>query len=263
MGSEVNGILVAAHELKTPLSLMRQLALSLEDTDDSSTRAHIQSQIISVSERAMRQVNDLTKIARLEDGLFEMEPVSVRGICESVWRELEPLFGYKHKSLHPVYTNRSRLAVANPDLLYSIVYNFCANAMHYSHSDTVSVLSVSDVYEKDTDDGAYAKYKDTDNPQTGARRNLPTKRNPNRIRIGVRDFGPALPAPIWREFRRGYLDRPTAIAMRPGSSGLGLYIASEFARHMHAELGAIRHRDGTSFFIELPISRQASLFRLD
>ena len=39
--------------------------------------------------------------------------------------------------------------------------------------------------------------------------------------------------------------------MRPGSTGLGLYISSQFARHMRAQLGAIRHRDGTSFFIEL------------
>ncbi len=30
MSVEVNGILVAAHELKAPLSLMRQLALALE-----------------------------------------------------------------------------------------------------------------------------------------------------------------------------------------------------------------------------------------
>lgn len=228
MGSEVNSILVAAHELKTPLSLMRQLALSLEGVEDTESRTYIQSQLVNVSERALRQVNDLTKIARLEDGLFAMEPVSVRGVCETVWRELDPLFGYKHKSLHLVYTNRSRLAVANPDLLHSIIYNFCANAMHYSDAETISILSVSDAH--------------------------------NKIRVGVRDFGPALPAPIWRELRRGYLDRPTAIAMRPGSSGLGLYIASEFARHMHAQLGAIRHRDGTSFFVELPVSKQASLF---
>lgn len=228
MISEVNGILVAAHELKTPLSLMRQLALSLDGATDSSSRSRIQSQIVNVSERALRQVNDLTKIARLEDGLFATEPVSVRGICDSVWRELEPLFGYDHKSLRPVYTNRSRLAVANPDLLYSIVYNFCANAVHYSSPDTASILSVSDSHEK--------------------------------IRIGVRDFGPALPTAVWRELKHGRLDRPTAIAMRPGSSGLGLYIASEFAHHMHAELGAVRHRDGTSFFVELPVSKQASLF---
>jgi len=228
MGSEVNGILVAAHELKTPLSLMRQLALSLDCADDGPSRARIQSQIVNVSERALRQVNDLTKIAHLEDGLFAMEPVSVRGVCEAVWRELEPLFGYDHKSLRPVYTNRSRLAVANQDLLYSIIYNFCANAVHYSNPGTASILSVSDSREK--------------------------------IRIGVRDFGPALPTTIWRELKRGRLDRPTAIAMRAGSSGLGLYIASEFARHMHANLGAVRHRDGTSFFVELPVSKQATLF---
>ena len=29
---------------------------------------------------------------------------------------------------------------------------------------------------------------------------------------------------------------------------------------MNARVGAVRHRDGTSFFVELPISRQASLF---
>lgn len=228
MGSEVNGILVAAHELKTPLSLMRQLALSLDYADNDVSRARIQSQIINVSERALRQVNDLTKIARLEDGLFAMEPVSVRAVCEAVSRELEPLFGYTHKSLHLVYTNRARLAVANHDLLYSIIYNFCANAIHYSSAETTSTLSVSDSRGK--------------------------------IRVGVRDYGPALPAPIWRALRRGYLDQPTAITMRPGSSGLGLYIASEFARHMHAQLGAVRHRDGTSFFVELPTSKQASLF---
>lgn len=78
MGSEVNSLLVAAHDLKAPLSLLRQLTLSLELADDSSTRSRIQNQLIATSERAMRQVNDLTKIARLEYGLFEMEPVSVR-----------------------------------------------------------------------------------------------------------------------------------------------------------------------------------------
>ena len=76
----------------------------------------------------------------------------------------------------------------------------------------------------------------------------------------MRDFGPALPTSVWRELKSGGLTRPTRIAMRPGSSGLGLYIASEFARYMHAELGAIRHRDGTSFFVDLPVSHQASLF---
>lgn len=224
--SEVNGILVAAHDLKAPLSLVRQLALSLDLAPDKPSRERIQSQIVSVSERALRQVNDLAKIARLEDGLFEMEPVSVRGLCEEVHQELAGLFTLDQRSLELFYHNRSRLAIANRELLHSVIYNLCTNALHYSDRGTSSVLAVHD--------------------------------NNNMIRVSVRDFGPALPTKIWQKLRTGSLEQPTSIAMRPGSSGIGLYVSSTFARHMHANFGAIRHADGTSFYIDVPISSQIS-----
>lgn len=228
MVREVNGVLAAAHDLKAPLNLVRQLALSLELAEDIATRERIQSQIVSVSDRAIKQINDLTKIARLEDGLFEMEPVGVRGLCEDVYSELRPLFTFEHRQLKITYRNRLRLAIANRELLRSIVYNFCTNALHYSSPQTSSQLLVSDVQGK--------------------------------IRIGVRDFGPALPTKIWRELQQGFISRPATIAMRPGSSGLGLYVASEFAKHMHTKIGTVRHRDGTSFFVDLPVSAQVSFF---
>lgn len=228
MISEVNSALVAAHELKAPLSLVRQLALALKFTDDTATQERLCEQLVNVSDRALLQVNDLTKVARLEDGLFAMEPVGVRGVCELVARDVGDLFGFDRKTLTIKYKNRQRLVIANPDLLYSIIYNFCTNAMHYSDLDTTSIMTVSDSKEK--------------------------------IRINVRDFGPALPSNIWRELQGGILKHPTAISMRPGSSGLGLYIASQFASYMHASLGAVRHRDGTSFFVDLPISKQTCLF---
>ena len=81
MTTEVNGIFIAAHELKSPLTLLRQLALSM-DLEDEMSLKDTQSKMIQVSERALRQVNDLTKISRLEDGLFELEPVSVRAVCD-------------------------------------------------------------------------------------------------------------------------------------------------------------------------------------
>ena len=82
----------------------------------------------------------------------------------------------------------------------------------------------------------------------------------DRVRVVVRDFGPELPTDVWREMNRGFVEKPTSIAMRPGSSGLGLFIASRFSRYMNAEVGAIRHRDGTSFYVDLMKSKQASLF---
>ena len=226
MEKEVDGILVAAHELKAPLAVLRQLALSFEDI--SGQNEHIRSKMVSVSERALKQVNDLVKIRRLEDGLFAMEPVAVREVCDAVTRELEYLFHYNKRDLYIRYSNRSRLVTANRDLLYSVVYNFLLNAMHYSGNETRAELAVRDFRDK--------------------------------VKIVVRDYGPALPMDVWREIKRGWVEKPTSIAMRPGSSGLGLYIASRFSRYMNANVGAVRHRDGTSFYVDLPISKQASLF---
>ena len=228
MEMEVDGILVAAHELKAPLAVLRQLALSFDEMN--STGEHIRAEMVDVSERAIKQVNDLIKVKRLEDGLFVMEPVSVRAVCDDVMRELYYLFKHNRRDLFVKYSNRSKLVMANRELLHSVVYNFLLNAMHYSGEETRAELRVKD-------------YHDT-------------------VRVTIRDYGPTLPMDVWKEMRRGWIEKPTSIAMRPGSSGLGLFIASKFSRYMNAEVGAVRHRDGTSFYVNLPISKQVSLFDL-
>lgn len=231
MVSEVNSfnsVMVAAHELKAPLSTMRQLAFALQLADAPDQRQHFCQQMIDLSDRALLQINDLAKVARLEGGLFAMEPVSVRGVCETVARDLQPLFQSEHKSLQLHYRNRQKLALANAELLYSIIYNFCTNAVHCSDRAASSTLTVKD--------------------------------SASAIQIAVRDFGPALPDPIWRQIQHGQADQCLPISMRPGSSSLGLYISMQFARHMHASLHAVRHRDGTSFYVDLPVSSQTCLF---
>lgn len=223
---EVDGVFVVAHELKAPLAVMRQLALSFDGAGAKDER--IRGELVNVSERAIRQVNDLTRVKRLEDGLFEMEPVAVREVCDAVTRELEHLYRYNKRSLCTKYSNKLRLVVANRELLYSVLYNFLVNAMHYSRDETRAELMVKDTKGK--------------------------------VRIVVRDYGPALPLDVWHSIKGGRIKRPLSVAMRPGSSGLGLYIASSFSRYMGGEVGAVRHRDGTSFYVELPVSKQARLF---
>lgn len=226
MDVEVDSILLAAHELKAPLAVLRQLALSFDGMDTANER--IRSEMVSVSERAIRQVNDLTRIKRLDERLFDMEPVAVRAVCDDVVKELMYLFRFNQRDLYIKYSNRANLVIANRELLRSVVYNFLLNAMHYSGVETRSELVVKDKKDK--------------------------------VRIVIRDYGPALPRDVWKEMKRGWIKKPTSIAMRPGSSGLGLFIASKFSRYMNANVGAVRHRDGTSFFVELPVSKQVSLF---
>lgn len=232
MESEVfsanSSTVVVAHELKAPLSLMRQLALSLELEPDIEKAHQISERIVATSDRAIRQVNDLTKIARLDEAMFEMEPVNPRMVCDDVVNELWRLFRFNHRELRIEYRNKKRLVVGNRQLLYSVVYNFCLNAMNYGGEELPSIISVADKYG-------------------------------TKIRIAVRDFGPAIPTKIWREIKDGFVKQPMEIAMRPGSSGLGLYIAAKFANYMQGDFGLIRHRDGTSFYIDLPVSGQLSL----
>ena len=210
---------------------MRQLALTLDPNNPAETKEY-QAKMVSVSERALRQVSDLAKIARLEDGLFNMEPVAVRGVCDEVTSELQYLFRFNSRRLRVKYSNHQKLVIANRDLLHSVIYNFCVNAIKYSDSSTASTLTVSD-------------HKTSDNQS---------------VRIVIRDFGPALPIDIYRKLVSNQLEAPTSISFRPDSSGLGLYIATKFSRFMNANVGAIRHRDGTSFFVELPVSNQGTLF---
>ena len=213
MESEVFGTgssaVVVAHELKAPLALMRQLALSIELENDLAGAQKVSEQIVATSERALRQVNDLTKVARLEDAMFEMEPVNPRVVCDEVLAELWKYFRFNRRELSIEYKNKRKLVVGNRQLLFSVVYNFCLNAMNYGG-------------------------------------------------VEVRDYGPAVPTKIWRQIKDGVVKQPVDIAMRPGSSGLGLYIAAKFANYMQSDFGLIRHRDGTSFYIDLPVSGQLS-----
>lgn len=221
---EVDGILVAAEELKEPLVTLRQLALSFDGANAEDER--IREAMMNVSDRAIRQVNDLMKLRRLEGGLFEMEPVAVRTVCDEVTRELEYMFRSGGRGLLVKYSARTGLVTANRELLKSVVWNFLFNASRYTEEKTELIVR---------------EYRD-------------------KVRVAVRDFGPELPVDLWKELRRGFVDKPTSIAMRPGSSGLGLYIASRFSRYMNADVGAVRHRDGTSFYVDLVKSRQARLF---
>ena len=184
--------------------------------------------ITLTAERALRLTTDLTKARRLENALFTLEAIDAAGLCSEVMSELQPLYHAHNKSLKTQVKSRQRLMVANRDLLRRIVANFADNALHYSADDSSVAISV----------------RATDSNQ--------------RVRIGVRDFGPAIPALTWRALRQG-LREPLPLHNRPGSSGLGMFIANEFALAIGAQIGVIRHRDGATFYVDVPASTQLRL----
>lgn len=220
---------VAAHELKAPLALIRQLALELEASNYTDVERAVLSQRITLTaERALRLTTDLTKARRLEDALFTLEPVDATSVCSEAVDELQPLYCAHGKRLEIQSKSRRSLTIANRDLLRRIILNFADNALHYSAGSSPVTISVQAL------------------------------NGDERVRIGVRDFGPAVPARAWRMLKQG-LKEPLPLHNRPGSSGLGMFVASEFAAAIGGQIGAIRHRDGATFYVDVPASMQLRL----
>lgn len=219
----------ATHELKSPLSLIRQLALGIESgTMTEKQLAQAAQQITLTSERALRLTTDLTKTTRLEDSLFDLEPINPQKICEEVVDELAPLYHAKGKRLSVAPRSRPLLAIANKDLLRRVLMNFVDNALHYTDPSTPVVLTATQ--------------------KNGA------------VRLGVRDYGPELPSSVWKRLSASLGQNAMVMHTRPESSGLGMYISHQFAGVMNAEVGATRHRDGATFYIDLIPSTQLRLF---
>ncbi|HEY5695207.1 MAG TPA: HAMP domain-containing sensor histidine kinase, partial [Candidatus Saccharimonadales bacterium] len=186
-------------------------------------------QITLTSERALRLTTDLTRTSRLEDGLFELEPLNPRQICEDVAHELWPLYKAKNKEITVASRYRPILVVANRDLLRRIMLNFGDNALHYAGETAPVELRVQ------------------------------THTQGGKIRMGVRDYGPAVAPDVWERLQANLGTGTQSLPARPQSSGLGLYVAGQFAQAMHGSIGATRHRDGTTFFVDLVASTQMSL----
>lgn len=227
---EVTPLIAAAHELKAPLALVRQLALRLEDDSLSdSERQRLLRQTVLTSERALRLTSDLTRSARLDPTLFTLEPINPEQVCRDVAAELSPLFEAYGRDVTVKAGRKSSLLVANRDLLRRILLGFGDNALHYSLPGSAVHMEIKAV------------------------------RGTGMVRIGVRDFGPALPSDVWRSLQKKLRTAPQTVHARPESSGLGLYIASQFAEAMNGKIGAIRHKDGATFYVELQASSQLSL----
>jgi signal transduction histidine kinase len=223
--------MAAAHELKAPLALVRQLSLTLEQQDDltPAERERMLRQIVLTSERALRLTSDLTKSSRQTE-LFPLEPINPQQLCEEVAHELTPLFAAHGKQIRVAPRKQPLLLVGNRDLLRRILLNFSDNALYYAGNQEVVELKMA------------ARPKES------------------AVRVGVRDYGPAVPPDTWRELtHRLQALAPQPVHARPQSSGLGLSIASQFAHMMNSRVGAARHVDGATFYVDAPASRQMSL----
>lgn len=215
-------LLAASHELKTPLVLIRQLSFQLEQ-NDSLTAERIRLS----AERSLNLVESLTRVARLQDTLFESEPILLSALYDEVADELSPLARALDQRIEVRLPQTPATVVGNRTLLRSVLLGLADNALTHNDKNQPVILS--------------------------------SHRASDRVWVNVRDHGPSTSQ--LASIRRSIGKTPQPMSSRPRSSGLGLLIAEQFAHHMDASLHIKRHRSrGVTFSLSLPASRQLTLF---
>lgn len=219
--------MAAARELTSPLVLLRQLGLALSDDMSEDERRRLAQRMTLTSERALRLAGNVSMMSTNQASLA-LEPINPVSVCQDVIHELSPLFAAHGQSITLQQRSRIPLLVANRELLQRILLGFGDNALHYGADDQPIRMIIT----------GYA----------------------NKVRIGVRDYGPTVPIDVWDKLDARILRRAVApLATRPQTSGVGLIAARRLAEMMESTVGLIRHRDGATFYVDMHISKQMNL----
>jgi signal transduction histidine kinase len=224
-------VTAAAHELKAPLSTIQYMAALLKDTETVLTERQQQdylSHMQLTAQRSLQLIDSLTQSFNVSQLDLELEPVNVAHICEDVLSDVAPLARSLSQTVDLTLPKRSPLALAHHSVLRSVITNLCDNALKHNPPESHVAIAISQ-------------------PQ-------------QHIRVAVRDSGSTVRAGDFKRLKQKIGKELHPLSGRVGSSGLGLYIASQLADAMGGHLDVRRHRtNGMTFSVQLQPSYQLTL----
>lgn len=226
--SDAELVMASASELTSPLVLMRQLGIAVGgDAIGDDERRQLGKRLTLTSERALRMAANMS-MASVEQASLALEPINPISVCQEVIYELSPLFTAHGQTISLQSRSRMPLLVANRQFLQRILLGLGDNALHYGSANQPVRMTI--------------------------------KGHGDFVRIGVRDYGPAVPVDMWRRLEGRVARRAQVpLANRPLASSINLIAVQRLAKRMNSVVGTIRHRDGATFYVDLYASGQMSL----
>ena len=220
-----------AHELKSPLTLISGLSAQLQGSEVSSTQYQQYVERIQFSsDRLLSLIDSILRGYELEQHMLELrlEPISPQLIMEEVAHELMP-HARKQAQLIAVKSFRQRQTIlADKGCLHAVLFNLLDNAIKYSDAEATIELEA--------------------------------RLRHGNAQLVVKDYGQGIKKndlkKLFSQFRR--VQRP--VPQWATTTGLGLYIAKQLTEAMNGKLELTRRKDGSSFLVNLQLSKQLSLF---
>lgn len=221
----------AAHELRTPLAVVKVQAQVALGSGEGADRDHALQQVVAGTDRATRLVEQLLRMARL-DPLASVPDPQATDLSELVRQVVAEQY-----VAHP--DTRARLQVevadevsvrANRELLGAAMRNLIDNALRYAPASSAAV-----VFLRHDDEG--------------------------RIELGVADAGAGVsPEALARLGERFYRGEDGALngahVAKPTGSGLGLAIVGRIAQ-LHGGRLVLRNREQGGFEASIHLARTA------
>lgn len=156
-----------SHELKTPLHVISGYAELLRNgMVESKDTIPFARKIYAEAQRMIQLVEDVISLSHLDEGVGDMsrKEVNLYALTKTVFLSLEAEAQNAEISLE--LSGEEAVIYGIPQLLYSILYNLCDNAVKYNHkggSVTVKVTQddkVTSVSVKDTGIGIDSAYQE-------------------------------------------------------------------------------------------------------
>jgi len=219
---------VAAHQLRTPLSIIKWSLCMLLDGEVgllTEEQAEMIDKAQQTNERMIHLINDLLNVARIEEGRFMYHPKTV-DMIELLEEVVEPVRvlaknkGVKFEFNKPT-DKSSKVIKADIEKLSLAMKNLLENAIFYTNAGNKVILSI--------------------------------KRQKNDVLVSIKDSGIGIPKDQHKRVFSKFFRGDNAVRMETEGTGLGLFITKNI---IEAHKGKISFESeegkGTTFKFSLP-----------
>ena len=137
----------AAHELKTPLSIVRGLAETMEETTSEEKKSAYRTEIIHQTEVMDRLVKEMIFISKLDskDLILKKEPLSILTIIEEQMDRLSPLIEEKNIQIQ-YWKDEDFILSGDKSFIEKAIFNLLENAVSHNRTDGKVLIHI----EKDS-----------------------------------------------------------------------------------------------------------------
>ncbi len=214
----------ASHELKTPITVIRGFAETLQENPQLSreTQEEITGKIVKNCRRMTKIIHNLLTLADIENlPLSRLTFISLRDLAENCFHTIKAIYPTCICELHVQDQNDSYEIICDPELIETAIHNLLDNAAKYS--PTPAQLTVS------------------------------LERNMGFIEVSIQDRGMGIPESDLESIFQRFYTVDKAHSKKLGGSGLGLSIVETI---VHKHFGTIRVAStlgfGSTFTLRLP-----------